>query len=202
MFPTGGRSSQLSEHAARQSRAEQARLDDAAVVKAVKIEQGVHGKSLHYPAFRNALSSLSGMIFGAAFAGAGAFLIVQEDAKIFGGVFAFIGGLIGIVSLYVLLNSLTVSQDGMSIRTVRRLLRIPVIRREMRRDQFDRFEKHSSMQSQSGTKHTLHYKVRAVDRDGNRIVVGEGFKGDNEADAAIRFFERELGLRSRGDPLA
>ena len=202
VFATGERSSHLSEHAVRQARAEQSKLDDAAVIKTVRVSQSVHGKTLHYPAFRNALSSFSGMTFGSAFAGAGTFLILEEEAKIFGGIFGLIGALIVVVSLYVLLNSLTVSQDGMSIKTVRRLLGIPVKRREMRRDGFDRFEKHSSMQSQSGTKHTVHYKIRAVDRDGNRIVIGEGFKGDNEADAAIRFFERELGLRSRDDPLA
>ncbi len=202
VFATGQQSSRLSEHAVRRGRAEQSKLDDAAVIKAVKVQQGVSGKTLVYPAFRNAFSNLAGIVFGLVFAGAGAYLIVEEEARIFGGVFALVGGLVMIAALYMLLNSLTVTQDGMSIKTVRRVLGIPVKRREMRRDMFRRFEKHSSLQSQSGTKHVMHYKVRAVDRDGNQLVIGEGFKGDNEANAAIRFFERELSLSSRDNLLA
>jgi hypothetical protein len=34
-----------------------------------------------------------------------------------------------------------------------------------------------------------------VDQDGNTMVVGEGFKGESEAQAAMRMIAQELGLR-------
>ncbi len=197
VYATGAQSRHISERAVQQSRAEQGKLDDAAVVSSVKIVRGVSGTSLYYPVFRHLWSGVIGLFFGAAFGGAGVFVILEEGARIFGGVFVLIGGLIGLISLYTVLNSLEVTQDGMSIRTIRRLLGIPVKRREMRRDAFYRFEKSSSMQTQSGNKHVMLYKVNAVDNLGNNMVIGEGFKGENEARAAIRLFERELGLRAR-----
>ena len=202
VFPTGQTSSGLSEHAVRKARAEQGAIDDASVIKAVRIEQGVYGKRIHFPAFRNFASNFVGITFGCVFAAAGAYLIAEQGEKFMGGVFAFVGGAIVVAALYMLLNSLTVTQDGMSIKTVRRILGIPVKRAEMRRDAFDRFKKTSSMQTQSGKRHTMHYKIRAVDREGNDLVIGESFNGENEANAAIRIFERELGLQSRDDVLA
>ena len=41
----------------------------------------------------------------------------------------------------------------------------------------------------------MHYSIHAVDTHGGKIVVGEGFKGESEANAAIRLISRELGLR-------
>jgi len=199
VYPTTQRSARLSEHVVQRSRDEQGKLDDAAVISAVRIQQGMYGKSLHYPMFRNLYSLLGGIFFGAAFGGAGVFLIFEEGAKIFGGVFVLVGAIILLISLYMGLNSLHVTQDGMSIRTVRRILGIAVKRLEMRRNAFQRFRKHSSMQTQSGTRHITVYKVSAVDNRGNSMLIGEGFKGDNEARAAIRMFERELGLRSRDE---
>ena len=67
----------------------------------------------------------------------------------------------------------------------------------MRRDAFERFEKDSRMQTQTGGKHVVHYSVYARSSTGERMIVGEGFKGANEANAAMRMCERELGLRPR-----
>ena len=38
-----------------------------------------------------------------------------------------------------------------------------------------------------------------VDHDGNKMVVGEGFRGESEAKAALRLIARELGLRVEHD---
>ncbi len=45
----------------------------------------------------------------------------------------------------------------------------------------------------------MHYTICAEDQGGRKLVVGEGFKGDSQADAAIRFIGSELGLASRDD---
>ena len=125
----------------------------------------------------------------------GWWLIVEEGERLFGGIFGGVGGLIALFCAYLMLNSLEVSRDGMGIKTVRRVLGIPVRRRYMSQGNFERFEKNSTMQTQSGGKHVMFYSVYAVDRQGNKIIVGEGFKGDSEANAAIRLISREFGLR-------
>ena len=66
----------------------------------------------------------------------------------------------------------------------------------MHRHEFDTFIKDSSFQTQSGGKHVMHYSIYALDRRGNKLVVGEGFKGESEANAAIRFISRQLGLQA------
>ena len=194
VYATGEKSRRLSERAVRSARVEQEKIDDQAVLKTVDVQHGVQGTTMRYPMFRHFDSMLIGLVFGGVFGGAGWFLIVKEEATIFGSVFALVGVLIGIFSLYFGLNSLQVSQDGVSIRTVRRILGIPVKRREMRRSAFERFDKKTTLQKHSGGKSTMYYSIYAVDVEGNKIVVGEGFKGDNEANAAMRLYAKELGL--------
>lgn len=48
----------------------------------------------------------------------------------------------------------------------------------------------------------MHYSIYAVDRQGDKVVVGEGFKGDSQADAAIRLIGDVLRLRSAPEPRA
>lgn len=194
VYATGAESRWVSAHAARNARSEQDRIDDAAVIKAVDIRSGAGGREIVYPMGRKLGAALVGFIIGGVFASVGGFLIVSEGRILFGGVFGFVGSIVAIASLYMALNSLEVSQDGRSIRTVRRLLGIPIKRHSMHRDNFVRFSRSSSMQSRSGSKHVVYYSIKAVDRQGREMTIGEGFKGDNEADAAIRMLSRELRL--------
>jgi hypothetical protein len=46
----------------------------------------------------------------------------------------------------------------------------------------------------------MHYSIYAVDRHGDKVIVGEGFKGDSQAKAAIRLIGDVLRLRSVPDP--
>ena len=197
VYATAQQSRWVSATAARNARGEQDKIDDAAVIKAVNIRSGAVGRELVYPMGRNLGSSLVGFIIGGIFAGAGGFLIVSEGQTLFGGVFGFVGSAIAIGSLYMMFNSLEVSQDGMSIRTVRRILGVPIKRRSIRRNDFVRFSRSTSMQSQSGNKHVVYYSIQAVDHQGNELTIGESFRGDNEADAAIRMLSRELRLHPR-----
>ncbi len=196
VYATGAESRWVSAHAARNARSEQDKIDDAAVIKAVDIRSGAGGRELVYPMGRNLGSSLVGFIIGGTFASIGAFLVVNEGHLFFGGIFGLVGSIIAIASFYMMFNSLEVSQDGMSIKTVRRILGFPIRRRSMRRASFARFSRNSSMQSSSGKKHVMYYSISAVDHQGGEMTIGEGFKGDNEADAAIRMLSRELRLNS------
>ena len=68
----------------------------------------------------------------------------------------------------------------------------------MRHGDFERLTKKSTMRSHSGSKHVVYYSVYSVDHNGNKMTVGEGFKGENEVTAAIRIISDALNL----DPIA
>ena len=65
----------------------------------------------------------------------------------------------------------------------------------MPRSGFARFRKKSSMKTQSGGKYVIYYAINMLDKDGNTMVVGEGFRGESEVKAAMRLIAGELGLR-------
>ena len=111
-----------------------------------------------------------------------------------GAVFGGVGLLVLVSALYFFLNSLEIVAEGGDIRTVRRILGIPVKRMRMRSSEFVRFNKKKSSYSQSGTRHVVHYSLHAVDKRGRKMVVGEGFKGVSQADAAAYLIAREFGL--------
>jgi hypothetical protein len=176
------------------SRDERDSLADGRVRELVQIRHGPMGKSMFYPVGRHPGANIIGLVVGVVFAGAGWFLIVQEGQKIFGGIFGGVGALVALGAFYMMTNSLEVSRDVSSINTVRRWLGIPVSRKSMPRSSFARFQKKSSMKTQSGGRHVIYYAVNMIDHDGNVIVVGEGFKGESEAKAAMRMIAREFGL--------
>ncbi|MGB5492357.1 MAG: hypothetical protein WBM76_16145, partial [Woeseiaceae bacterium] len=96
--------------------------------------------------------------------------------------------------LYLMLNSLEVSKQAGIITSVRRLLGIPVSQQEMHQNSLVHLKKKSTMRSQSGGKHTVFYSILGLDRQGNEILLGEGFRGENEARAAMQVISTELGL--------
>lgn len=198
-YPTAVQSRHLSNQAVQKARAVQNSIDEQSVGEIINIRRGAGGKKMIYPMGRHFASSLGGFFVAAIFAAVGWFLIVEEGHTIFGGVFGGIGTLIGIFCLYLMLNSLEVSKEAASIKTVRKVLGIPVSRKQMHQNSFERLEKKSTMQAQSGGKHVMYYSVYASDRQANKIVLGEGFKGESEAKAAMRIIARELGLRERPD---
>jgi hypothetical protein len=113
---------------------------------------------------------------------------------LFGSVFGGAGALVAIAAFYAMSNSLAVSRTADGFVTVRRWLGVPVRRRHMSRHEFDHFEKNSRYQQQGGGKHVMFYTVYAVDRSGHKVVVGEGFRGSSQAEAAIQLIGQELGL--------
>ena len=199
VYATATQSRSLSKLAVERSTEKQTAMADKAVLEIIKLVHDAGGRSMKYPAGRNLLASLPGFIVGSVFAAIGWF--VAADAGVFfASVFGGIGALVAIGTLYSMLNSLEVSRDANGIRTVRRILGIPVKRSSMGSHEFVMFRKNSRFQTQGGGKHVMHYSIQAIDRNGNKVVVGEGFKGDSQAEAAIRLIGDVLRLRSAPEP--
>lgn len=194
VYATATQSRHLSNRAVQKARAEQDLIDDESVGEIISIRNGPSGNQMVYPMGRHVGPSLGGLIVGAIFAAMGWYLVFEEGHSIFGSVFAVVGTLIGIFCLYLMFNSLEVFKEAGSIRTVRRVLGIPVSNKQMHQNNFERFKKKSTMKTQSGGKHIIYYSVYALDRQGNEIVLGEGFKGESEAKAAMRTIASTLGL--------
>jgi hypothetical protein len=195
VYATARQSRHLPERAMQRSRDERDALADGRVRDRVQILHAPMGKAMFYPMGRHLGANLMGLVFGGIFAAAGWFLIVKEGMTIFGGVFAGVGALVALGAFYMMTNSLEVSQDGTSVHTLRRWLGIPIRRKTMARSRFARFGKKTSMKSQSGGKHVIHCAITMLDHDGNQMVVGDGFRGESEARAAMRMIAAELGLR-------
>ncbi len=202
VYPTGARSQSIDERSVEVARTAQASVDDAVVQKRVQVRHTPTGKSLYYPMGRNAMSSVMGVLAGGFFAGAGWWLLLSEGALFMGSIFSLVGWVIVLSALYMLGNSLEVYQDGILLHSKRRWLGLPIGHKTLHRNAFYRFEKSSGMQTQSGNKHTFLYSVDAIGASAEQIRLGEGFRGDSEADAGIRLIARELGLPLPEQPSA
>ena len=202
VYPTGARSRSIDARKISQSRSRQAADDDAVVRRRVRVRNTATGKSLYYPIGRHALSSIVGVLVGSLFGGAGWWLLTAEGALFMGAIFSFVGWGIALAALYMLGNSLEVWQDGILLHSKRRWLGLPIRHKTLRRSAFHRFEKSSNMQMQSGGKHTFFYSVDAIGASAEQIRLGEGFRGESEADAGIRLIARELGLPLPNEPSA
>jgi hypothetical protein len=197
VYATGEQSRHLSEFSIRQAKTQQREKDAGAIEKLINLTHDVTGKSMIFPMGRNLASGFGGMLFGGIFAGAGWFLIASEGQWFMGAIFGGVGSLILVSGLYFIFNSLEVEQVGSDIRTTRRILGIPVKQKIMRRADFVRFKKKASSTTQSGSKHVIRYSVSAVDRNGQKLVMGEGFKGAGQAEAAALFIGEQFGLREQ-----
>jgi hypothetical protein len=198
VYATEQQSQQLSSFSIADARADQRQIDLAIIKKIVRLDYGVSGRSMLYPAGRNLWNGFMGTLFGAIFAGAGWFLLTEAGHAVMGAVFGGVGLVVLVSALYFVLNSLEIVTEGGDIRTVRRVLGIPVKRMQMHSSEFVRFDKKKSSYSQSGTRHVVHYSLQTVDKRGRKMVVGEGFKGVSQADAAAELIAREFGLSFQG----
>ena len=199
VYATATQSNSLSQLAVDRGRDKQTARAEKAVRDVIRITTGTNGRSMFYPMGRHFWSALAGFVIGSTFAAVGAYIFVEEGQRIFGSVFGGIGGLVALGTLYAMFNSLEVTRDANGFRTVRRWLGIPVKTRRMGSHEFHHFEKNSRFQQQGGGKHVMFYSIYAVDRSGRSVVVGEGFKGHSQADAAIRIIGQELGLAGIAD---
>ena len=198
VFASAQQSRNLSRRAYASPQSIQDEVYDRRVRELVHVSSDGMQKKLSQPMGRNFFSNCAAILIGGTFAAVGWYLIVQEGQRLFGSVFGGSGALVAVAAVYMLFKSLDVIRDSGSIRSTRKLFGIPIRVQEIQAAAFHRFETAQGMQRQdSGGKHTLLYKVKAIADDGSELLLGEGFRGKPGADAAIRLFQRELGLNPR-----
>lgn len=195
VYETGEKSEALPEISIEQARSKQNKIDLHAVHKVINLMYVAGGgRSMRFPAGRNLATGFGGSFVGAIFTTAGWFMITAGDAPFMGTIFGLMGLLIAGSSLYRVLNSLEVLQEGGYIRTVRRILGIPVKRGQMRQADIVKLRKKASSPKQSGNGQALRYTVSAVDRHGEELLVAEGFKGASQAEGAADLIAQSFGI--------
>ncbi len=195
VYATATESRQLSNYVIERARAQQNLMHSHDVRDIVNLSHEVSGKRMFFPMGRSLFGALTGMLVGSAFAAVGWYLITTEGQRLFGGIFGGIGAIAALIFTYVMFNSLEVRQTHSALQITRRLFGIPIHRKTVQRGDIINLIKKSTMQSQSGGKHTIHYGVYAIDRSGEETILAEGFKGESMANAAIDLISREFGLR-------
>ena len=199
VYPTGELSGDLPEAALKDAFVREDRADEASVRQLLDIRHTPSGKQIHFPAGRHKLLNVSLFLFGAAFAAVGGFLLFEEGETFMGAIFGGIGSLVALGALYAVSNSLTVTASAGNLHSVRCILNLPVSTRTMRIAAVRSLKKNRSMSSQSGGTHTIYYSIRAYDRQGNKLIVAEGLKGDGDADVARRIIAAEFGITDSGN---
>lgn len=194
VYVTRQHSQQLSNFSIDNARSKQRQIDLEIIQKMVRMDIGVDGRSILYPAGRNLGSGFAGVLFGAIFTATGWYLLTSASQLFMAMIFGGIGSLVLVFSLYFALNSLQVIAGGSEIRSIRRVLGVAIKQSRMSRSNIVRIDKKKSSTTQSGARHVVRYTLWALDRQGQKMVVGEGFKGASQASAATAFIARELGL--------
>jgi hypothetical protein len=128
VYATAENSAALSEVSIDQARTKQNKLDVRVIESLVNLSYEAGGRAMQFPMGRNLVSGFMGLFIGGIFTGAGWYLLKYEGHPFMGSVFGLMGLLIVFSGFYFMLNSLEVSQEGGDIRTVRRILGIPVKR--------------------------------------------------------------------------
>ena len=195
VYATAAQSSRISQFAVQKARTEQDRLDESSVTARIQERSGPYGRTHFYPAGRRVGAGIAGTLFGAAFAGPGVYILLEGISWFMGSIFAFVGGIIFLFSMYSMLNSLEVFERSGRLVSIRRVLGIKVSEADMLKSDISRLKKKSTMKAQSGGKHTIYYEISAIGNSGQKMVLGEGFQGDNEARAAMRVISNAFGLR-------
>jgi len=197
VYPTGARSQSISDGRAGAPARVQSEVFESAARSRFRLTRDGLAKTLVYPMGQQVIGNGAAMLIGGTFAAAGWFIAFHEGSPVFGSIFGGVGALVGLAATWMIGKSLRVTVRGNDITSARRWFGLPVSRKSLSRHDFVRFEKASNMQTKSGTETIRYYMINAITRDGKKVRLGENFRGEGEARAALAVFEQELGLKER-----
>ena len=199
VYPTRKKSAYISQRDMRVSEDATLQMEDLAARAKIFIRQGVYGDEMFYPMGRFIGTALIDMFVGATFLGMSGFLMFYEKMHIFGGIFALFGIPIFLGSLYMCTNSLTVYKTSLgNIQTVRRIFGLPVKKCNIPLENISSIEKEHTFSFTIGNKQVKYYAVHVPlsGYDRKKMILGEGFYGEGETDAAITIIKETLGIQN------
>lgn len=156
------------------------------------------GIEAFFPSMQRPGQGVASVLFGLAFAAAGAVAGSQGAPLIFPLIFIPVGGAIASWGIYYLGKSLRVSVTADGVRTRRFLFGYPLSSKQLTRDKFTHFEIDQGATMQSGNKTTVYYRLyangRGPARSKLRFPVAERLSSRSEAELLKETFETYLSV--------
>ena len=165
--------------------------------KILKWHETGRGLELLFPRFRAAGPAVVAFLVGGVFTGVFvAAMVTDWDIPIFfAGIFGLVGVLAAILGLYLMGNSLKVTVSRSGVHTVRNIFGLEFARRATP-DEIIALDKSITMQSNSGTRSSAYYALRAKTKDGRKITLGDGLPSASAADQVLEKIRTALQLDS------
>jgi hypothetical protein len=151
----------------------------------------------YYPWHRRWGSALMLVLFGAVFVAAGWFAGQQGASTLFPLVFCGVGGLVAVIGLYLIGNTLTTRVSSRGVTSVRRIYGIP-LRREARIAEISHLERSIGSQTSAGSSTRIYYVIRAHTQQGDKITIADSLEGSRLADFVETGIRNALGPPHQG----
>jgi hypothetical protein len=167
----------------------------------MRVEQQGDSILLAFPMFRNKMLTLFAAIFAGGF-GFASFMMLRSILD--GGFFAVITGLFSIpfvlvalfaggATLYLPLNQLSTRIDRQGVAVVRRLLFIPIYRKQMARSEIRRLGIKQSGSEGQGAEEVKQFKIQAHGQQGATLTLAEGLEGEEATNHFRDYLAAHLG---------
>ena len=162
---------------------------------------------MEFPMFRNKLLAVLAAIFAVGF-GFAAFSMAGIASKgdlfgIFIGIFGipfFVVSLIaGMATIYLLFNNLKVSINSGNISVIRRLLFIPIYRRNLSHNEISHLSIKRSGSTGQGVDRVEHFKLKAHDKNGRTVTLAEDLDGKDVAGHFCEYLAQRIGVEFRNN---
>lgn len=157
----------------------------------VRITQTPQGLQFYYPWHRHLWMATLALIFGSIFASV-AYFIPGEAGLIFPVVFGGVGGIILLIGLYVLGNTLTTTVSPQGIKVVRNIYGIR-FQRNVKTDEITRLDRHIGSQMNNGANNRVYYSIIAHTRDDRKVTIADTLEGSRLADFVEQQIRQAMG---------
>ena len=195
VYATGEASHHLVLDAAQHPAAVQSRkaqLDEVA-----HLQHTPGGVELYLPYGRTWQQHLVWLVFGLSFGSFGVFAGRMGAPLIFPLVFGGLGGGFAAWAFFALSNSLKVQFSPQGLRTERRLLGFIFAWHQVPRSDLRGLQLVQSYTSQTGTRHTVWFRIRVALKNGKTITVADSLRGRAVADQMLQALAKATGLPAR-----
>ena len=214
VFATGETSRRIAHDISAQAEATRKREADAAgfaiasgqfdiegLSRAMRLRQEGNRIHLKFPMFRNGVLTVFAAIFAGGFGFACYSMISTMSGGLFGifiAIFSIPFFLVAVVAtiavIYLPFNNLSVSIQPGEVSVLRRLLVIPVYRRQLQRGDISHLSIKRSGSTGQGIDKIEHYKIHAVDTKGSKVTLAEDIDGEDVAIHFRDFLAQRIGV--------
>jgi hypothetical protein len=217
VFATGETSRRVAHDISAQAAAARKREADAAglaiasgqfdiegLSRAMRLRQEGNRIHLKFPMFRNGVLTVFAAIFAAGF-GFACYSMLSTMSGGLSGIFIAIFSipffLVAVVAtiaaIYLPFNNLSVSIQPGEVSVLRRLLVIPVYRRQLQRGDISHLGIKRSGSTGQGVDKIEHFKIHAVDTGGSKVTLAEDIDGEGVALHFRDFLAQRIGVATK-----